>query len=263
MFTDSRPLIGVPFRALKEEEDSSKRAKIEPYLRAVAAAGGHPVEISLRLPREKLESWAAQLDAILLPGSAADVDPAWYHAERHPACADSDPHREQTDFALLDAAFAARKPVLAICYGVQLLNVYLGGTLVQDIASEVQGALKHDWEGRSRGVPEPFHPVQIDSGSRLAALAGSLDARVNSSHHQALSRAARGLRVVARAPDGIIEAVEFTGDGPWILGVQWHPERMWPAADGGAQKEDPGDALAAALFRELVAAARKQAVASH
>jgi len=253
-----KPLVGVPFRALKEEADPAKGDKIEPYLRAVEAAGGHPVEISLRLPREKLEQWAATLDAILLPGSAADVDPAWYHAARRPACGESDPHREQTDFALLDAAFAARKPVLAICYGTQLLNVYLGGTLVQDIPSELAKALKHDWSGRQNGAPEPFHDVQIEAGSQLATLAGGLTAQVNSSHHQALGRVARELRVVARAPDGVIEAVEFTGDGsssltsggPWILGVQWHPERM------------TGDLLAQLLFRGLIAAAQKQAVGS-
>lgn len=258
MSPDSRPLIGVPFRSLKEEDDPSKRAKIEPYLRAVEAAGGHPAEISLRLPREKLAHWAAAFDAILLTGSPADVDPAWYHAARHPACGESDPYREQTDFALLDCAFAAGKPVLAICYGVQSLNVYLGGSLVQDISAVLKSDLPHEWTGRSSGAPEPHHDVAIEPGSRLAQLAGASRARVNSSHHQALDRLGRDLRAVARAPDGVIEAVEFSGHGsaplttggPWVLGVQWHPERM------------TGDALAQSLFHAWVAAAKKLAVAS-
>lgn len=256
MSTDTRPLIGIPFRSLKEEDDASLRAKIEPYLRAVETAGGHPAEISLRLPREKLVAWSAAFDAIVLPGSPADVEPSWYHAERIPACAESDPHREQTDFALLDSAFAAGKPVLGICYGVQSLNVYLGGSLVQDIAAVLKSDLRHDWAGRASGAPEPHHDVAIESGSRLAQLAGASHALVNSSHHQALDRLGRGLRVVARAPDGVMEAVEFTGDGsallitgsPWVLGVQWHPERM------------TSDALSQSLFHELISAAKKQVV---
>ncbi len=261
MSTDTRPLIGIPFRSLTEEDDPSLHAKIEPYLRAVEVAGGHPAEISLRLPREKLVAWSAALDAIVLPGSPADVDPSWYHAARQPTCGESDPYREQTDFALLDCAFAAGKPVLAICYGVQSLNVYLGGSLLQDIASEKQNSLQHHWAGRSSGEPEPHHDVAIEPGSRFAQLAGASHALVNSSHHQALERIGRGLRVAACASDGVVEAVEFTGDAssgltgaasasPWVFGVQWHPERM------------TGDALAQSLFRELVSAAHRQVVGS-
>jgi putative glutamine amidotransferase len=258
MSPDSRPLIGVPFRSLREEDDASQRAKIEPYLHAIEAARGRAAEVSLRLPPEKLVAWAATFDAILLTGSPADVDPSWYHAERHAACGESDPCREQTDFALLDCAFAAGKPVLAICYGVQSLNVYLGGSLVQDISAVLKSDLPHAWIGRASGAPEPHHDVAIEPGSRLAQIAGASHARVNSSHHQSLDRLGRDLRVVARAPDGVIEAVEFSADAaaphaagsPWVLGVQWHPERM------------TSDALAQSLFHELVAAARKQVVGS-
>jgi putative glutamine amidotransferase len=250
MSTDTRPLIGVPFRSLQEEDDPTKRAKIEPYLRAVEAAGGSAREISLHLPPDKLTGWAAAFDGFLLTGSPADVDPSWYHAARRSACGEADPYREQTDFALLDCAFSAGKPVLAICYGVQSLNVFLGGSLLQDIASEKQDSLQHDWKDKDRGAPEPHHDVLIESNSRLAQLAGDTRVRVNSSHHQALDRLGRDLRVAARAPDGIVEAVEFTGEGPWVLGVQWHPEGM---------RED---ALAQTLFRELIAAAKKQVVGS-
>ena len=160
-------------------------------------------------------------------------------------------------------ASAERKPVLAICYGIQSLNVYLGGNLVQDIASEIETPLQHDWDGLESGKPEPFHPARIERGSRLAQLCGAEETQVNSSHHQAVARPGRGLRPVAYAPDGVIEAVELVESGDaepgaaasavapsthWVVGVQWHPERM------------PTDALAQALFRELVAAARRVVV---
>ncbi len=242
------PQVGVPFRCFREE-DAGDRKRIEPYLRAVEAAGGQAVPISLRMSQAGLDRLTRQLDAFVLPGSPADVDPGRYRALRHPCSADPDPHREDTDYALLAHAFAEHKPVLAICYGVQLLNVYLGGTLVQDIPSELVAPLGHDWDDREAGGPEPFHPVRIERACELARLAGAREARVNTSHHQAIREPGRRLRIVAHAPDGVIEAVEWTGDGParggnWVVGVQWHPERM------------TADALASALFRELVAAAR-------
>lgn len=246
MVREGSPRVGVPYRSVKEEAEN-KHDAYNKYLRAIGEAGGEPVEISLVLSKPRLEELAGTLDGIVLPGSPADVDPGWYHAERHARCAESDLQREQTDFTLLDAAFAANKPVLAICFGLQSLNVYLGGSLVQDIPSELVKPLPHDWRDRESGVAEPFHPVGIEAGTRLALLAGGTEARVNSSHHQSVLRPGRDLRVVAHAPDGVIEAVEFTGKDHWVMGVQWHPERM------------TGDAFAAALFRELIAACGKPA----
>lgn len=237
------PRIGVPYRSVKEEAEN-RRDAYDNYLRALREAGGEPVEISLVLSRPRLGELARTLDGIVLPGSPADVDPKRYGAPRHPRSGDPDPQREQTDFTLLDAAFAANKPVLAICYGVQLLNVYLGGSLVQDIPSELASEITHDWRGRASGAPEPFHAVGIEAGTRLVLLAGGTEARVNSSHHQSVHRPGSDLRVVARAPDGVVEAVEFTGKDQWVMGVQWHPERM------------KDDGLSEALFRDLIAAAR-------
>jgi len=237
------PRIGIPWRTAKEEAENN-RYRYADYLRAIQEAGGQAVEISLALPQTKLEELMETLDAVLLPGSSADVDPGRYGAARHARCAAPDPDRERTDFALLDHAFAAAKPVLAICYGTQLLNVYLGGTLIQDIASELGTRIRHDKKGLRAGAADPRHAAHIEPGSRLAELAGGVAAEVNSSHHQAILSAGNDLRVIARAPDGVVEAVEWTGDANWIVGVQWHPERM------------PGSALAAALFRELLAAAR-------
>jgi putative glutamine amidotransferase len=250
-----RPRIGIPWRSLKDE-NAGRRDKLDPYLRAVEAAGGEAVPISLRSSPEELARLAEDLDGFVLPGSGADVDPERYGARREPQTSDADPARERTDYALLDHAFGNRKPVLAICYGTQLLNVYCGGTLVQDIPSEVKNALQHPWE-REAGRPEPHHGAQIVAGSRLERLTGTHEAEVNSSHHQAVREPGRGLRVAARSPDGVIEAIEGEGDD-WVLGVQWHPERQWPEATSPGAPS--GVALARALFEELARAAESAEV---
>jgi putative glutamine amidotransferase len=241
--------VGIPYRT-KKEELSNKRDAYDKYVGAVAAHGAEPVEISLGLTPAELLEVSRTLDAVVLPGSPADVEPSLFHAARHPKTAEPDAARERTDFALLDHAVTEHKPVLAICYGVQSLNVFLGGPLVQDIPSEIHTKIQHAWTGHEG--PEPHHEVNLESGSRLAQMAGANHARVNSSHHQSVLRPGRNLRVVAHAPDGVIEAVEWTGDANWIVGVQWHPERMV------AQDE-----LAQSLFRELAAAAAARKAPVH
>jgi len=239
----NRPRVGVPYRTTNEEV-SGERRKYEKYLRAVQAASGDPVEISLLLSLSELQSEARKLDAIVLPGSPADVNPTFYRAQRHLRTTEDDEQRERTDFTLLEHAYLTGKPVLAICYGIQSLNVFLGGSLIQDIATEHSMLVQHAWENAKGGAPEPYHIVSIEKGSRLEQLAGSAEARVNSSHHQAVRELGRDLKIVASAADGVIEAVEGTVRTNWVAGVQWHPERM------------PADPLAQALFRELIAAAR-------
>jgi len=247
----SKPRVGLPWRTLKEEIEG-KRDKYDFYLQAIRQAGGEPIPVSL-LNRADFDALVRTLEAILLPGSPADVNPGRYGSKCHPKTADADPARERTDYALLHHAFSAKKPVLAICYGTQLLNVYLGGTLLQDIPSELRTTIRHSKDGLPPGSPDPYHRARIEAGSKLAALPGmselaseGFSVEVNSSHHQSILTPGRGLRVTAQAPDGVIEAVEWTGDGNWVVGVQWHPERM---------KNDP---LAEALFRELLAATRAQ-----
>jgi putative glutamine amidotransferase len=240
--------VGIPYRTRKEEL-RGECAKYEKYMQAVERAGGETIKISLGLSSDELKMLAQTLDAIVLPGSPADVDPSLYHAGRNPKSNEADRDRERTDFALLDHAFMEHKPVLAICYGVQSLNVFLGGSLIQDIPSEVRTQIQHPWTGRDQGVPEPFHAVRFEPGSRLAQSAGGHEATVNSSHHQSILQAGRSLRVVARAGDGVIEGVEWTGDANWVTGVQWHPERMAET-----------DSLAKVLFRDLVVAARRAPV---
>ena len=243
-----QPRVGIPYRTRKEEL-SNKREAYDKYVTAVQAAGGEPVEISLALSKPELLAIAEELDAIVLPGSPADVEPARFHAARHPKSAEADSHREETDFPLLDHAIAEHKPILAICYGVQSLNVHQGGSLIQDIPSELRTEIQHSWLGHEG--PEPHHAVALEAGSRLAQLAGAPEAKVNSSHHQSVLEPGKSLKIVSRASDGVVEAVEWTGEANWIIGVQWHPERMVAS-----------DELARALFRELVAAARKAPVHS-
>jgi putative glutamine amidotransferase len=243
--------VGIPYRTRKEELNR-ERTKYDWYVQAVERAGAQPVEVSLGLPREELKKLANSLDAVVLTGSPADVDPSIYHADCNPKTAAADHDREQTDFTLLEHAFAEHKPVLAICYGLQSLNVFLGGSLLQhisanDASSEIKTDIPHP---TSEQTDKNFrHSVQIDPGTRIAQLAQAIEAQVNSSHHQAIREHGRGLRVVARAPDGVIEAVEWTGDSNWVTGVQWHPERMADA-----------ESLAGSLFRDLVAAAKRAPV---
>ncbi len=231
------PRVGVPFRGLGDEADGKRP---EDYLRAIKAAGGEAVPISLRTPPDQLELLAASLDGFVLPGSHADVNLERYGEKSHDPTNPHDPTREETDLVLLSHAFEKHNPVLAICYGMQFLNVWREGSLVQHIPN-------HDRASRKSGDKENFHEVRIEPGSRLAELAGGLEAQVNSSHHQSVLRPGRDLGVVASAPDGVIEAVEFIGKDHWVVGVQWHPERL------------AGDPFSATLFRELIAACRTHA----
>ena len=236
------PRIGVPYRT-KKEEVTGGTERIEKYLAAVRRAGAEPVPVSLQLSAPELDQLAESLDGFALSGSPADVDPMRFGAPRQPECATADSDRERTDFALLKHAFAEHKPVLAICYGIQSLNVHLGGTLLQDIPKALGTEIDHDWDDE-QAAPDTPHDAQLEVGSQLAQLNGSTRAVINSSHHQSIKEPGHGLRVTARAADGVIEAVEWTGDSNWVVGVQWHPERL-------ADK----DALSQSLFRGLVAAA--------
>jgi putative glutamine amidotransferase len=240
--TSWRPRVGIPWRTAAEEKEGY-RAAYDYYVNAIREAGGDPVGVSLLLPDDELRRLAGTLDAVLLTGSPADVDPGRYGGARNSLTAAPDPQREHADDVLIDQSLATGKPLLAICFGLQTLNVHFGGSLLQDIPSELGSHLEHDHD---EFLPDARHPAQIEGGY-LAELAGRGDVTVNSSHHQAILNPGRGLRVTARAPDGVIEAVEFAGGPAWILGVQWHPERM------------RGDALSDSLFRRLIEEARSAA----
>jgi putative glutamine amidotransferase len=255
--TAARPRVGIPWRTSHEEANQITN-KLQYYFAAVSAAEGDPIGLSLQLSPKQFAAQVKDLDAFVLPGGPADVNPALYHAPRHEKTHDADSHREKTDFAILEHAFASGKPVLAICYGCQSLNVRLGGTLYQDIASELHSAIEHSREGLAPDAADPIHLARIEAGGEIAQLAaisgfakrdGGFDVQINTSHHQSVRDLGHGLRIAAVAPDGVIEAVEHEPHKHWVVGVQWHPERM------------NGDGLAAALFRALVQATR--AAAAH
>ncbi len=201
------------------------------YAEAVVQAGGEPVEIALAGSDGEILRLARTCEGVLLPGSPSDVDPRLYGQEPGSACAAADPAREQVDRLLLEEAYAAGCPVLGICFGAQFLNVWRGGTLLQDVSClPVNHAA-----GASVGVA---HSAVISGGSLLASLVDTEECLVspdtvrlpmNSSHHQAVDRVGEGLRVTALSwEDGIVEAIEGEGTEEmpaFLLGVQWHPER--------------------------------------
>jgi putative glutamine amidotransferase len=198
--------------------------QIADYVESIRRAGAEAVELTLADPPDAV---VGRVDGVLLTGGG-DIDPALYGALAHLSHVAAEPGRDTFEIALVRAALAADLPVLAICRGMQVLNVAFGGDLVQDIPTEVNGALHHD-------VREPryaiAHEVWVTATSRLAALMkddleDGESCQVNSRHHQAVRHVGDGLEVVATAPDGVIEAVERP-TARFCLGVQWHPENFW------------------------------------
>jgi len=276
-----KPRIAIPLPHGGDPEYALRA--IPQYERAVELSGGQPVRIPLDRPPAEVMKMIEQCDGVLLPGSKADVDPAKFGAEKHPKTEAADPKRDTVDELLLQDAYNMRKPILGICYGLQILNVYQSGDLLQHIES----GINHE---AGRSVPVA-HEVAIEPRSKLAETvrAASLERRTpspayvperperregtassraeraiknggaldpapllipaNSSHHQAAGDViGDGLRVVARCPDdNVIEALEGTSPDHFVLAVQWHPERSFD--------EDP---RSRALFEALVDAARKK-----
>lgn len=249
--TSNSPRIAIPMPHSSDPKYAERA--IPQYERAVELAGGVPVRIPLDQSPTGVKSMIAGCDGVLLPGSNADVDPARFHAERSRRTAAADPRRDDVDNLLLDDAYALRKPVLCICYGLQSLNVYRTGSLVQHIPDYLPKETRVKINHAIGGKVVVAHTVEIDGDSRLGQIiSGSarpetgrqLVVPVNSSHHQSADAIGRGLRVVARCPDdGIIEALEGTAPDHFVVAVQWHPERG-------------EDAASKAIFKSLVGAAR-------
>jgi putative glutamine amidotransferase len=276
------PRIAIP---VPHSSDSEYAGRALPqYERAVELAGGEPVRIPLDQSTADVLRVIAHCDGVLLPGSNADIDPSRFHAERSPRTAAADPRRDATDDLLLQDAYKSRKPVLGICYGLQSLNVFRAGSLIQhipDFLPEEKRTLVDHEAGKKVAVA---HTVEImpasrlaeivaasnrnkeehhhaenngeendrekngwkENGRALAARAHGLVIPVNSSHHQSADSIGDGLRIVARCPDdGIIEAIEGTAPDHFVVAVQWHPERSLEE-----------DAASMAIFRALVGAAR-------
>jgi putative glutamine amidotransferase len=238
-----RPLIGI---TLRHELETERFYLARHYGEAVEAAGGAPVHLSLIPRRDYVESVLHRLDGVLLPGSASDVDPARYGREPHQRLGSVHPLRDETEALVIEAVERRGLPLLAICYGMQAWNVARGGTLIQDIASELPGAIKHE-----QGAPRerPSHRVRLQPGSLVGTLAAAESLLVNSHHHQALELLGRDLRATAWTADGLVEAVEDAGGLRWAVGVQWHPELGWERDD-----------FSRALFQGFVEAAGTHAV---
>lgn len=212
---------------MRLEESTRKFYLARDYSEAVFAAGGAPLHVALIPERDYIEAVADQMDGLLLPGSGSDVDPARYgESERSANLGPVVREKDETDLLLLEAAEKRGVPILGICFGLQILNVYRGGTLYQDISSMVPGALQH----RQSGPREArTHTVNIKPDTILSETLGvAADTiYVNSHHHQAIKKIGNDLQVSAVAPDGIIEAVEDPRRDRFLLGVQWHPEVDW------------------------------------
>jgi putative glutamine amidotransferase len=238
-----RPLIGIPCRSIRDGDHNLRFGMLATYTRAVDLAGGAPVLIPLQLSEETCRSILARLDGLLLAGGA-DVDPKEFGQEVLPACGEIDAARDSVELSLTRWALAASQPVFGICRGIQVMNVAAGGSLYQDIASQLKTDLKHDYHAPEAQVLA--HTVEIAPASRVARSMGTTRVQVNSLHHQALKDIAPGLRVVARAPDGIVEAVEGADGRGFVVGVQFHPE--WLLDE---------DARMVRLFEDFVSSARE------
>lgn len=241
------PLIAVTATSL--DDGGIRRVRVnEAYGRAIAQAGGVPLILPPRETATHADTLMDAVDALLLSGGE-DIEPARYGESIHPSVSATNAARDSSELALIAAARAARLPVLAICRGLQLINVAHGGTLVQDIGTQLPGALPHQLRQQRC---ERVHDVKVEESSRLAAALGTRRLAVNSVHHQALRDIGAGWRVVARAPDGIVEGLEWSGEGWWAVGVQWHPEEL-------LDSHDPWDR---ALFAAFVRAAAEHGASS-
>jgi putative glutamine amidotransferase len=235
------PLVGVSTSITVGA--SPERAYVNSaYLHAVQQAGGVPVPLPPQLSAASLQRLAGLLHGLLLTGGG-DMDPALFGQPPHPRLYDVAPSRDTLETSVLNRSLARGVPVLAVCRGVQVLNVALGGTLYQDVATEPGTQIPH---GQKEPRDQPTHKVKITPGSRLAETLGTDEVEVNSMHHQAIHRLGRGLTAVAWAPDQLVEGAEISDPARFVLGVQWHPEELVGHSEPARR-----------LFSALVDAARK------
>lgn len=243
-----RPLILATTSTAEEGLRTPHVLLGSPYVIAIEQPGATAV---LLTPAHRAESRRHLLDVahgLVLTGGE-DVAPSRYGEEPHPALGEVNLARDEMELALLEEALERRMPVLAICRGMQLLNVAMGGSLYQDLPSQLEGDLLHEQEA---AVNARWHRARIEEGSRLEEIFGSADLHINSFHHQGVKRLAPTLRARGWAEDGLIEAVEAP-DYPWVFGVQWHPER------GEAEMESDRRSPDRRLFWAFVEACREHA----
>ena len=235
-----KPLIGIGCDILRNSGERDRAFAFTTYTEAIRRAGGIPVVVPPQ--PENAAEIVEELDGLLLAGGD-DCDPAVYGEARHETTDPvMDPRRQTNDLTLARAARRRGIPTLGICLGMQMMNVAAGGSLVQDIASEIETDIDHASEPSDRHR----HGVIIESGTKLSSVLSDRELNVNSSHHQAIRNVGEGLRVTAHAPDGVVEGLEDP-QLPFYVGVQWHPEDM------------TGETSATTLFGAFVDAARKYA----
>jgi putative glutamine amidotransferase len=224
------PRIAIPEPTSTDQAYNQR--SLPQYIHAVAASGGTAVPIPLHATAAEWARILASCSGVLLPGSPADVDPARYGQDRAKETAAKDEAREALDELLLQGALDQGKPVLGICYGLQSLNVWRRGTLIQDLPhadAAIAGTVNHQ-PGRE---VQKAHPILVTPGSRLSHLVNGSDEQspglfVNSSHHQAVGRPGQDLTVAAISPeDGVVEALESSDPKQFLVAVQWHPERSY------------------------------------
>ena len=230
-----RPVIGVAPQTLPAVPGERPPCWVmgRSYVEELRKVGGVPWVIPL-LPHDPdtLQEIFDRLDGVFITGGA-DVDPICYGEPKSPLCGAVDPDRDAVEIALLKHALNRKLPILAVCRGIQILNVACGGTLYQDVAAQVPAALKHDYFPTPANPSRKYlaHDITVKAGSRLGRILGDAVVPVNSMHHQAIKDLAPGLAPTAFAPDGIIEGVEGT-NGQYLIAVQWHPEELTETQPG-------------------------------
>lgn len=219
-----RPKIAITMRL---EIDTRRFYLGRDYCEAIEAAGGIPLHLGLIPKQEYISAALDGVAGVLLPGSDTDVDPIHYGEEPHPKLKKVVEEKDATDRLVLEEAERRGMPVLAICYGMQALNVWRGGTLIQDIESQLDCALKHE---QGQPLARASHAISLQPNSVLGgfqSLSDNIGTRVNSHHHQAIGKLGDNLRAIAWAKDGVIEGIQDTRDNVFAVGVQWHPELSW------------------------------------
>ena len=218
-------LVGISGNTAPKTTTSEARQTLNrAYIRAVEAAGGVPLILPVTTHPETIARCLDALDGLLLSGGV-DVAPSCYGENPHPELGETDADRDAAEIALIRAALERDKPILAICRGLQILNVALGGSLWQDLPTETPSEIFHAQTERHIARPETVHSIRIEAGSRLSQIIGAETMQVNSLHHQALKDVADGLKVTARAADGVIEAAEMP-DKRFVVAIQCHPEEL-------------------------------------
>lgn len=236
-----KPIIGLTMR-LELETDRFYLGR--DYSEALEALGAIPYHISLIPNEDYISEIVKNVDGILLPGSDTDVDPLIFDEEPRPNLKKIIPEKENTDLMILAEAEKSNKSVLGICFGMQVLNVSRGGTLYQDIETDIKDCVKHE---QGKPLARNSHRIEFDDESLISRLiTNKNDVRVNSHHHQAVGKLGKNLRTTAWAKDGVIECIEDTREGRFVFGVQWHPELSW--------KTDP---LSKNIFESFISACKK------